>query len=138
MGLEGKSASYKKLKGIDTREMVRNLQSHGIRVLGSSIIGLEEHTPEKMDEVIDYAIDHDTVFHQFMLYTPVPGTPLYQEFLEKGALLPREECGEADSHGQEKFNYVHPHLKDGVEKNFLLRAFERDLGSLLLSRRHKM
>ena len=38
-------------RGIDTRELVRQLQSHGIRVLGSTIIGLEEHTPENIDEV---------------------------------------------------------------------------------------
>ena len=28
---------------------------------------------------IEHAIAHDTDFHQFMLYTPVPGTPLYCE-----------------------------------------------------------
>ena len=33
-------ASTRKLNGIDTRALVRELQSHGIRVLGSTIIGL--------------------------------------------------------------------------------------------------
>ncbi|MDP3723563.1 MAG: cobalamin-dependent protein, partial [Candidatus Omnitrophota bacterium] len=87
MGLEGKSSRYAKLQGIDTRALVRTLQSHGIRVLGSSIIGLEEHTPDNIDEVIDYAVSHSTDFHQFMLYTPIPGTQLYAEHLANKTLL---------------------------------------------------
>jgi len=72
MGIEGRDSQYSKLAGIDTFALVRELQSHGIRVLGSTIIGLENHTPENIDEAIEYAVRHDTDFHQFMLYTPVP------------------------------------------------------------------
>ena len=53
--------------------LVRELQAHGICVLGSTIIGLEHHTPENIQQAIDYAVRHETDFHQFMLYTPVPG-----------------------------------------------------------------
>ncbi len=60
MGLEGENSSYAKLKRSNTKDLVRTLQSHGIRVLGSTIIGLEEHTPENIDRAIDYAVDHDT------------------------------------------------------------------------------
>ena len=42
MGIEGCNSQYVKLQGIDTFDLVRELQSHGIRVLGSTIIGLEE------------------------------------------------------------------------------------------------
>ena len=56
-------------------------------MLGSSIIGLEEHTPENIDEAIDYAVSHNTDIHQFMLYTPMPGTPLYAEHEANGTLL---------------------------------------------------
>ncbi len=84
MGLEGKESAYDKLQGVDTRSLVERLQSHGIRVLGSSIIGLEDHRPENMDAVIDYAVSHATVFHQFMLYTPIPGTPLYEKHQPRG------------------------------------------------------
>ncbi len=124
MGLEGEDSSYAKLRGVDTHALVRNLQSHGIRVLGSSIIGLESHTPENMDRVIDYAVSHDTDFHQFMLYTPMPGTPLYAEHREKGTLL--EGIDEADIHGQYAFNFRHPHISREDSGRFLLRAFERD------------
>ena len=76
LGLEGKDSQYGKLAGTDTMALVRSLQSHGIRVLGSSIIGIEEHTPENIDEVIDYAVSHNTDLHQFMLYTPIAGHAL--------------------------------------------------------------
>jgi len=126
LGLEGKESSYDKLKGTDTRALVKELQSHGIRVLGSSIIGLESHRPEDMDEVIDYAVSHESVFHQFMLYTPVAGTPLYEKHKQDGTLLPESELPVADAHGQYRFNYRHSHIKDGQEEKYLLEAFRRD------------
>jgi hypothetical protein len=45
MGLESPQASYNKLQGTDTRQLTRELREHGIRVQGSTIIGLEHHTP---------------------------------------------------------------------------------------------
>ncbi len=126
MGLEGKSSSYVKLKDTDTRALVARLQANGIRVLGSSIVGLPEHTPDNIDEAIDHAVAHDTEFHQFMLYTPVPGTALYREHLEQGTLLSEDECPEADAHGQLRFNFRHPHITSGQETEFLLRGFRRD------------
>ena len=62
MGLEGQESTYDKLKGVDTLALVKLLQKNGIRVLGSSIIGLENHTPENISEAIDYAVSHESVF----------------------------------------------------------------------------
>jgi len=126
MGLEGKDSRYGKLHGTDTRALVRTLQDNGIRVLGSSIIGLEEHTPANIDEAIDYAVSHETDFHQFMLYTPVPGTPLYAELEEAGVLLSNRELPDADNHGQYRFSHRHPNIPAGDETEMLLRAFGRD------------
>ncbi len=124
MGLEGEHSQYAKLRNIDTHELVAELQANGIRVLGSSIIGLETHTPENIDQAIDYAISHETDFHQFMLYTPVPGTPLYAEHKRKGTLIP--DVDDADTHGQYAFNFYHPHISREQSGEFLLRAFQRD------------
>jgi radical SAM superfamily enzyme YgiQ (UPF0313 family) len=126
MGLEGKASKYAKLSGTDTLALVKTLQSHGIRILGSTIIGMEEHTPENLDAAIDYAVSHDTEFHQFMLYSPVPGTPLWQEHLAAGTLTDPACDHAADTHGQLRFNYRHPHLPPGSETQFLLNAFARD------------
>ena len=66
LGLESSDTSYAKLKGTDTLTLVRELQAHGICVHGSTIIGLEHHTPENIGADIDRAVAHETVFHQFM------------------------------------------------------------------------
>jgi radical SAM superfamily enzyme YgiQ (UPF0313 family) len=124
MGLESPRARYSKLQGSDTRQLTRNLREHGIRVQGSTIIGLEHHTAENIAEEIDYAVEHCTDFHQFMLYTPVPGTPLYKEMSEQGRML--GEVDLADMHGQHKFNFRHTAISQEDSKRFLDRAFRCD------------
>jgi len=124
MGLESPHSSYSKLKGCDTVKLSRELRQHGIKLLGSTIVGLEHHTPENMADEIEYAVSHETDFHQFMLYTPVPGTPLYHEMAEQGRML--EDVDLADIHGQFKFNFEHAAISRDDSKKFLDRASERD------------
>lgn len=126
MGLEGEDSQYAKLRNTDAFALVRQLQSHGIRVLGSTIIGLENHTPENIDAAIDYGVRYGTDFHQFMLYTPIPGTPLHAELSAQGRMKDPAEYDEADIHGQLMFNYRHPHIEDGQETELIVRAFDRD------------
>ena len=126
MGLEGKDSAYAKLHGTDSRALVKTLQENGISVLGSSIIGLDEHSEENSNGVIDWAIDHQTDFHQFMLYTALPGTPLYREKEAEGSLLPSEDLSFADSHGQYRLNHRHPGISDLKGTEFLIEAFDRD------------
>ncbi len=124
MGLESPKSSYTKLQGTDTIQLTRELRQHGIKLLGSTIVGLEHHTPENIEGEIDHAIRHETDFHQFMLYTPVPGTPLYQQMLEEGRLLPDVDL--ADIHGQWKFNFRHAAIGREDSKRLLDEAFRRD------------
>jgi radical SAM superfamily enzyme YgiQ (UPF0313 family) len=124
MGLESPRAGYSKLQGADTRQLTRELREHGIRVQGSTIIGLEHHTPDNISDEIGHAVDHQTDFHQFMLYTPVPGTPLYQQMAEEGRLL--EDMDPADIHGQFKFNFLHAAISRDESKRFLDGAFRLD------------
>jgi radical SAM superfamily enzyme YgiQ (UPF0313 family) len=124
MGLESPQASYGKLQGSDTQQLTRELREHGIRVQGSTIIGLEHHTPENIVAEIEHAVAHNTDFHQFMLYTPVPGTPLYSEMMEKGRML--HDVDFADVHGQFKFNFKHAAISRDDSKRFLDWAFWRD------------
>lgn len=106
--------------------LVRSFQEHGIKVLGSTIIGLENHTPDNIAEAIDFAVSQDTEFHQFMLYTAVPGTPLYTELKNKGTLTDPGEDEVADAHGQSWFNHRHPNIPAGEETELLQRAFRTD------------
>jgi hypothetical protein len=123
LGLESPRSGYAKLQGADTQELSRELRAHGIKVLGSTIVGLEHHTPDNIGNEIDYAVAHETDFHQFMLYTPMPGTPLYREMEQQGRLLPVDP---ADTHGQYRFNFKHAAISQQESTGFLDRAFRRD------------
>lgn len=124
MGLESPRSSYAKLQGADTRALVRELQENGVKVLGSTIVGLEHHTPENVPEEIAHAVSHATDFHQFMLYTPLPGTALYRQMEAEGRLLP--DVDPADIHGQYKFNFRHEAIPRDLSKTLLDRAFSED------------
>jgi radical SAM superfamily enzyme YgiQ (UPF0313 family) len=124
MGLESPNSSYGKLQGADTKRLTEELRQHGVRVQGSTIIGLEHHTPENMPDEIEHAVGHGADFHQFMLYTPVPGTPLHKEMAEQGRLLLDMDAG--DIHGQYKFNFRHAAISWDDSKKFLDWAFQRD------------
>ncbi|MEO8591880.1 MAG: B12-binding domain-containing radical SAM protein [Candidatus Solibacter sp.] len=124
MGLESPRSSYIKLHGADTIALTRELRSHGIKLLGSTIVGLEHHTPANIEAELEHAVSHDTDFHQFMLYTPVPGTPLYFEMKEQGRMLP--DVNLADIHGQHEFNFTHAAISRQDSKRWLDHAFRRD------------
>lgn len=124
MGLESPAAGYRKLQDADLVQLTAELREHGIRVQGSTIIGLEHHTPENIGEEIESAVSYQTDFHQFMLYTPVPGTPLYREIADQGRLLTDVDL--ADIHGQYKFNFRHDAISRDDSKKFLDWAFWRD------------
>jgi radical SAM superfamily enzyme YgiQ (UPF0313 family) len=124
LGLEGPASGYGKLAGTDTLDLTRELQSHGIAVHGSTIVGLEHHTPENIGADIDHAVSHDAVFHQFMLYTPMPGTPLHAQIRAEGRML--EDVDLADGHGQFKFNFRHPAISRDASKTLLDGAFRLD------------
>ncbi len=124
MGLESPRSSYSKLQGRDVTQLTRELREHGIRVQGSTIVGLEHHTPDNILDEIESAVSYQTDFHQFMLYTPVPGTPLYKEMADQGRLLP--DIDYADIHGQHKFNFKHAAISRDDSKRFLDWAFWRD------------
>ena len=124
LGLESPRSGYAKLTGIDTQALTKQLQQHGIRVLGSSIVGFAHHTPKNIVGEIEHAVAHDTDFHQFMLYTPMPGTPLHQRMAEDGRILPEVDL--ADIHGQDRFNFRHPAIGRDESKSILDWAFRLD------------
>jgi radical SAM superfamily enzyme YgiQ (UPF0313 family) len=124
LGLESPKSSYAKLRDTDTHALASELRQHGIKLLGSTIVGLEHHTPQNIRQEIEHAVAHGTDFHQFMLYTPVPGTPLYQQMQDEGRMLDAVDL--ADIHGQYKFNFQHAAISRDESKRLLDWAFRFD------------
>ena len=128
LGAESKHETYVKNSGRDLRALVRQLRDHGINVLVSGILFLEHHTPENIDEDIQYLIDLEGVYTQFMMFTPMPQTRLYQEYREQGLIdfeLPYEEW-----HGQHVLNFHHPHFSRADSTRVLHRAFQMEFDQL--------
>ena len=96
----------------------------GFGCRGRRLSGWSTIRRRTFEEEIECAVAHNTDFHQFMLYTPVPGTPLYLEMSEQGRML--EGIDLADIHGQFKFNFRHAAISRDESKKFLDWAFVRD------------
>jgi hypothetical protein len=118
------NTNYAKNKGIDTKQLVKELRDRGMIVLASGILCHEEHTPENIGEDIDFMVSLNADFVQFMLLTPLPVTALYEEHKAKGLLrhdLPFEEW-----HGQHLLSYRHPAFPGTTASDWLKKAFRQD------------
>ncbi|GAB4193014.1 MAG: cobalamin-dependent protein [Phycisphaeraceae bacterium] len=85
-GLELKS-DWKRHRHRDYARLVHAIQSHGIRVNGCFVLGLDGHTTDIFDRVYDYAEELELYDVQVTLQTPFPGTPLYERLKREGRLL---------------------------------------------------
>ena len=126
IGFESRSrqGEYAKNQGIDARRLVRQLRDRGISVLGSGILCMEHHTPDNIQEDIDFLVGLEADMVQFMLLTPLPVTALYQRHKARGWLkteVPLEEW-----HGQKVLNFHHPAFPGDSAQRWLDRAFEQD------------
>lgn len=88
-GLEGLETrrDWKRRRLPRYREAVQNIQSHGIRVNGCFIVGLDGHTPAIFDSVYRFAEELDLFDVQVTLPTPFPGTPFYEGLRQAGRLF---------------------------------------------------
>ncbi len=66
---------------------IEKIQSHGIRVNGCFVLGLDGHDETIFDAVYDFAVESQLFDVQITLQTPFPGTPLYERLAREGRLL---------------------------------------------------
>jgi len=79
--------NIKKLMTVEQmKEKVRLIQSFGIEIRGSFMLGMPGETPELGRKTIEYAIELEPTYAQFTLTTPFPGTALYKEVEQWGSL----------------------------------------------------
>jgi hypothetical protein len=126
IGFESKTrqGEFEKNNNIDPKELVKALRSNGISVLGSGILCMDHHTPENIQEDIDFmiGIEADTV--QFMLFTPLPVTGLYKRLKNEGLI--KEDLPFEEWHGQKMLNWNHPAFPDDTAEQFLKGAFRKE------------
>ena len=76
----------KKMTVEQMKEKVRLVQSFGIEIRGSFMVGMPGETPEMGRKTIQYAIDLEPSYAQFTVTTPFPGTELYKTVEQWGTL----------------------------------------------------
>lgn len=69
------------------KEALRTIQGHGITVNGCFILGLDTHTPEIFQQVLDFAMEVPLFEVQITVLTAFPGTPLYSRLLQENRIL---------------------------------------------------
>ncbi len=126
IGFESQSRqdAFAKNKGIDPKQLVKDMRDRGVSVLASGILCMEHHTPDNIQEDIDFLVGLEADMVQFMLLTPLPTTTLYYDHKARGIF--REDVAWEDSHGQKKLNYNHPAFSDDEPEQWLNKAFRQD------------
>lgn len=79
--------------GSDIIKVVRDIQDHGINVIGNFIFGLPDDTLTSMQETLDLAIEANCEFANFYTAMAYPGSKLYNEAIANGWDLPDTYIG---------------------------------------------
>ncbi len=68
------------------RQSARRFKEHNIDVHGMFVFGLDSDTHEAIDGTIRFAKDNGILSSQFIILTPFPGTPVYEDLKAQGRL----------------------------------------------------
>lgn len=98
LGIESGSAhvrdgAEKSFDQDDIREIVRQIQTADINVIGNYIFGLPDDTLETMRQTLDLAKELNCEFANFYSAMAYPGSPLYRMAVENGWDLPENWSG---------------------------------------------
>jgi len=123
VGVESKRTLFSKVKDIDVRSLIAELQAKGITVISSSILFAEHHDKATLEEEINWAIGLGTDLHQFMQLIPFPGTPLYSKYVAEGKMIP--DFPYTKLHGQDELAFYHPHFTSKEAGRITREAFRK-------------
>lgn len=103
--------NFYKRCGKDAAQVISELHRWGITIVGSCILGLDFHTPENIEEDMDYFVSLKPDFYQVAPLTPCPGTMLFERMQEEGRLYDHYAFEEVHIWSDKLFS--HPHFSDG-------------------------
>jgi anaerobic magnesium-protoporphyrin IX monomethyl ester cyclase len=105
-------------------DTVNKIKSAGIRIIGNFIFGLPEDTPDTMQQTLDLALDLNCEFANFYCAMAYPGSPLYQQAVERGWRLPEKWSGYSQ-HAVDTLPLPTRHMSAGDVLRFRDEAFDR-------------
>ncbi len=128
LGVESKFEIYDKNRGVDFRTLIRDLRDHGISVLASAILFLDQHDHETIWEDIRFTVGLEPDLIQFMQLGPFPVAPVYRGLEASGRIMkdvPRHEW-----HGQGKIWFHHSNFTCEESEHLLNESFRYDYDTL--------
>jgi hypothetical protein len=128
LGVESNLQTFPKNRGIDFASLVRELRDHGILVLTSAILFLDQHDPTNIWDDIRATVALEPDLIQFMQLGPAPNTPIYRRYQTSGRLI--DGVPYAEWHGQGKIWFRHPHFDRDASARILAEAFRYDYDTL--------
>lgn len=81
----------------DVRDSVRAFHDYGIHVHGMFVLGADTDDASVFQQTVDFALDNEIDTVQFLMLTPLPGTPFYERMVTEDRLL-TDEWGLYDGH----------------------------------------
>jgi radical SAM superfamily enzyme YgiQ (UPF0313 family) len=124
LGVESKIETFTKNRGVDFASLVRELRSHGILVLTSGILFLDQHDHDTIWDDIHFMAGLEPDLMQFMQLGPAPFTPIYRRYKASGRIM--ENAPYAGWHGQGQIWFRHPHFTPDESERLLTEAFRYD------------
>lgn len=128
IGRESCFIEQRKNQGIDLKAMVNELQLHGIKVIASTMLFMEQHTKENFWQDIDDHLSIRSDFSMFCIFIPLPGTPNYDRLKEEDRLL-RGYTYE-DWNGVGAMYSRHPHFTPTEAREIRRQVLEKEFHTL--------
>jgi radical SAM superfamily enzyme YgiQ (UPF0313 family) len=88
---ENLASMHKKMnQKYDFSDAIKTIQSHGILVHGSFIVGYDRDSEDTFQELIDFIQESNLLMPLINILTPFPGTKLFARLEEEGRLLHKD------------------------------------------------
>ena len=81
------------------KKRLRECRGAGVEIMGNFMYGFPGETREELKATLDFALDLDLDYASFYVYTPYPGSAMYDELIREGVI--RKE----DHRQFDKFDY---------------------------------
>ncbi|UCE53817.1 MAG: B12-binding domain-containing radical SAM protein [Desulfobacterales bacterium] len=88
------------------KENIRIIQDLGIEIMGFFVIGWDEDTPDMYQRTRDFC-DEMKIIPFILTLMPMPGSPIYDEYLEQGRILTEYSW---DAYGGDAVVFKHPSM----------------------------
>jgi hypothetical protein len=127
---ESLSAGYEKMKGRDLSTLYRELQSRGVAILSSMIIGFSHQDKSAILSDFELLMSLEPSLTQILIYFAFPGTPLYAQAIAEDRYLPQyRENPDYRRWDGFSMHFKHPQLTskevETLQREMYRRDFER-------------